>query len=157
MPLSWLMTSPLVRSAHVATNALHSLIYFAPETEQQLTAAGLKAGRMCYFAGRAAPMGAVGDGVVTATFYNFSPGLVARCIPQAWDLAQPDVVVGARFAAADAALARLLGPETIPSPGMVKLARLAREGAAACRREGLPLSAGHADLDWPEVPNLVMW
>ena len=35
MPLSWLMTSPLVRSAHVATNALHSLIYFVPETEQQ--------------------------------------------------------------------------------------------------------------------------
>ena len=72
------MTSSLVRSAHVATNALHSLIYFAPETEQQLTSVGLKPGRMCYFAGRAAPMGAVSGGVVTATFYNFSPGLVAR-------------------------------------------------------------------------------
>ena len=72
------MVSSLVRSAHVATNALHSLIYFAPETEQQLTSVGLEPGRMCYFAGRAAPMGAVGGGVVTATFYNFSPGLVAR-------------------------------------------------------------------------------
>jgi hypothetical protein len=151
------MAYPLVRSAHVATNALHSLIYFAPETEQQLTSTGLRPGRMCYFAGRAAPMGAVSGGVVTATFYNFSPGLVARCIPRAWDLAQPDAVVSARFAAADAALSRLLGPEIITSPDMVTLAVLAREAARVCRPEGRPLYAGHADLDWPEDPHLVMW
>ncbi len=151
------MAYPLVRGAHVATNALHSLIYFAPETEQQLTGAGLKPGRMCYFAGRAAPMGAVGGGVVTATFYNFSPGLVARCIPQAWDLAHPDAVVRARFAAADAALTRLLGPEIIASPDMITLAGLTREAARGCRPEGRPLYAGHADLDWPEPPHLVMW
>ena len=151
------MAYPLVRGAHVATNALHSLIYFAPETEQQLTGAGLKPGRMCYFAGRAAPMGAVGGGVVTATFYNFSPGLVARCIPQAWDLAHPDAVVRARFAAADAALTRLLGPEIIASPDMISLAGLTREAARGCRPEGRPLYAGHADLDWPDPPHLVMW
>src|SRR5580692_9335825 len=123
------MAFSLARSAHNATNSLHSLIYFAPETEQHLTSVGLRAGRMCYFAGRAAPMGAVSGGVVTATFYNFSPGLVARCIPQAWDLAHPGVVVSARFAAADAALTRLLGPEVITSPDMVTLAVLAREAA----------------------------
>jgi hypothetical protein len=151
------MTSSLIRSVHVATNALHSLIYFAPEAEQQLTSAGLKPGRMCYFAGRAAPMGAVSGGVVTATFYNFSPGLVARSIPQAWDLVRPDAVVSARFAAADAALTRLLGPEIIASPDLVTLAGLAREAARGCRPEGRPLYAGHADLDWPEAPHLVMW
>ena len=69
---------------------------------------------MCYFAGRAAPMGAVGSGVVTATFYNFSPALVARHIPPAWQLASPAALVAARFAAADAALTRLLGPESSP-------------------------------------------
>src|ERR1700727_2615108 len=116
------MVYPLVRGAHVATNALHSLIYFVPETEQQLTSVGLQAGRMCYFAGRAAPMGAVGAGVVTATFYNFSPGLVARSIPRAWDLASPEAVAGARLAAADAALARLLGPDVIASADMITLA-----------------------------------
>ena len=58
------MTKSLARRAHNATNALHSLIYFAPETEHHLTGAGRKPGRMCYFAGRAAPMGAVGGGVV---------------------------------------------------------------------------------------------
>ena len=77
---------------------------------------------MCYFAGRAAPMGAVSGGVVTATYYNFSPGLVARSIPRAWELARPDAIIGARFAAADAALTRLLGPDVIASPDMITLA-----------------------------------
>jgi hypothetical protein len=141
----------------VATNALHSLIYFVPETEQQLTSVGLKPGRMCYFAGRAAPLGPVGGGVVAATFYNFSPDLVARSIPQAWSLARPEAIVGARFAAADAALTRLLGPDVIASADLITLAELTREAATACRPEGRPLYAGHADLDWPDAPHLVMW
>ena len=57
------MTSPLARRAHNATNSLHSLIYFAPEAEEHFAALGLEPGRMCYFAGRAAPMGAVGSAV----------------------------------------------------------------------------------------------
>jgi hypothetical protein len=151
------MAFSLARSAHNATNSLHSLIYFVPETEQQLTSVGLRAGRMCYFAGRAAPMGAVGGGVVTATFYNFSPHLVARSIPLAWELASPETVIGARLAAADAALARLLGPDVIASADMVTMAALLRDAAGACGAEGRPLYAGHAGLDWPEAPHLVMW
>jgi hypothetical protein len=153
------MAFPLARSVHNATNSLHSLIYFAPELEQQLTSVGLRPGRMCYFAGRAAPMGAVGSGVVTATFYNFSPSLVARSIPAAWELASPEVVIGARFAAAGAALTRLLGPDVTASADMVMLAALLREAASACSAEGRPLYAGHADLDWPDAdaPHLVMW
>jgi hypothetical protein len=151
------MTNALARAAHTATNSLHALIYFVPETEQQLTGTGLKPGRMCYFAGRAAPMGAVGSGVVTATFYNFSPGLVAHNIPRAWELASPAAVTAARLAAADAALRRLLGPEVITSPDLRTLAGLTREAAGACRAEGCPLYAAHADLPWPGDPHLVMW
>jgi len=152
------MTSPLVRRAHHATNSLHSLIYFAPEAEQHLTAAGLEPGRMGYFASRAAPMGAVGAGVVTATFYNFSPALVAAAIPRAWELASPAVLIDARFAAADAALGRLLGPELIASADMKSLATLVREAASACGAEGRPLYAGHAELAWPDgQPHLEAW
>jgi hypothetical protein len=151
------MASSLARRGHNATNLLHSLIYFVPETEQQLTGAGLRAGRMCYFAGRAAPMGAVGSGVVTAAFYNFSPGLVARSIPAAWELASPDAVASARLAAADAALTRLLGPDVIASADMITLAALLRDAVSACGAEGRPLYAGHADLAWPDAPHLVMW
>jgi hypothetical protein len=151
------MTSPLVRRAHDATNSLHSLVYFAPETEQQLTGVGLEGGRMCYFAGRSAPMGAVGAGVVAATFYNFSPALVARCIPRAWELASPATVIDARFAAADAALRRLLGPDLIASADMTTMAGLVREAASGCSIEGRPLYAGHAELDWPSAPHLEVW
>lgn len=151
------MASPLARRANNATNALHSLIYFAPETAERLTALGLEPDRMCYFAGRAAPMGAVGAGVVTATFYNFSPELVARCIPAAWALASPAAIIEARFAAADAALRRMLGEDVIASPQMTRFAELTREAAAGCTPEGRPLYAAHADLDWPGEPHLVMW
>jgi hypothetical protein len=82
---------------------------------------------------------------------------VAHCIPRAWELARPDVVIAARFAAADAALTRLLGPDVIASQDMITMAELTREAAAACRPEGRPLYAGHADLAWPDAPHLVMW
>ncbi len=151
------MTSPLVRRAHNATNALHSLIYFAPEAEERLVATGLKPGRMCYFAGRSAPMGAVGGGVVAAAFYNFNPALVASCIPAAWGLASPAAIIDARFAAADVVLTRLLGPGGIASADLTVISGLVREAAGACRAEGRPLFAGHADLSWPDAPHVVLW
>jgi hypothetical protein len=150
------MASPLVRRAHNATNSLHSLIYFAPEPEAQFAALGLEPGRMSYFAGRAAPMGAVGPGVVTATFYNFSPALVARCIPRAWALASPAAIVAARFAAVDVVLRRLLG-DLADSPELAKMSGLLREAASACTPEGRPLYAGHADLGWPDGPLPQFW
>ena len=151
------MASSLTRSAYNATNSLHSLIYFAPETEHYLTGVGLRGNRMCYFAGRAAPMGAVGASVVAATFYNFNPALVARAIPAAWQLATPAAIIEARLVAVDAALTRLLGEDAIASDDMRTLAGLAREAAGACAPEGRPLYAGNADLDWPDAPHLVMW
>jgi hypothetical protein len=151
------MASSLVRSVHNATNSLHGLIYFAPETEHYLTGVGLRGNRMCYFAGRAAPMGAVGAGVVAATFYNFNPALVARSIPEAWELATPATVIDARYVAVDAALTRLLGEDVIASADMLTLAGLVREAAGYCTPEGRPLYAGNADLSWPDAPHLVMW
>ena len=99
--------------AHRATEPLHAMVYFAPETEAHLTAAGLRPGRMCYFAARSAAMGAVSAGVTAATFYNFNPELVARHLPRAWALATPAAVVAARYAAADEVMARLLGPSVL--------------------------------------------
>jgi hypothetical protein len=146
----------LAGRAHRAVEPLHNHVYFAPETEQHLTAAGLRPGRMCYFAGRSAPMGAVGPGVVTATFSDFAPGLVARHIPRAWTLASPEQVVRARLAAATASLTRLLG-DAASGPEVAELAGLVREACAALGPEGRPLYAGHADLPWPEQPLPALW
>src|SRR4051794_7048664 len=146
-----------VARAHRAVEPLHNHLYFAPEQDEHLTAVGLRPGRMCYFAGRSAPMGAVGPGVVAATFYNFSPSLIARHIPRAWTLATPERVVAARFDAARASLTRLLGPEVAGSAEVAELAGLLREACSVLTPEGRPLYAGHADLPWPEEPLLQLW
>jgi hypothetical protein len=147
----------LVARAHRAVEPLHSQLYFAPEHDALFGRLGLKPGRMSYFAGRAAAMGAVGAGVVTATFYNFSPSLVAHMIPRAWTLASPEQVLAARLDAARASLTRLLGEQATGSPEVAELAGLLREACDVLTPEGRALYAGHADLPWPEDPLLVLW
>ena len=146
----------LVARTHRRLEPLHSHVYFAPETEQHLTAAGLRPGRMCYFGGRAAAMGAVGPGVVTATFYNFAPSIVARHVPRAWTLASPEQVLTARHDAARASLTRLLGDD-VPVGELAELAELLQQACTALTPEGRPLYAAHADLPWPADPVLQVW
>jgi hypothetical protein len=147
----------MVARAHRAIEPLHAHLYFAPEHDERFSGLGLKPGRMSYFAGRAAPMGAVGAGVVTATFYNFSPSLVAHMIPRAWTLASPEQVLAARLDAARGSLTRLLGDEVPNSAEVAELADLLRQACEVLTPEGRPLYAGHADLPWPEEPLLALW
>lgn len=156
-PVTTQLADGVAARAHRATESLHALIYFADDAERELVAAGLEPGRMAYFAGRSAPMGAVPAAVTTATFVNFNPDLVARHIPRAWTLATPEAVVAARWRGADRALRRLLGDEVLGSAELDELALLAREATSALRPEGRPLYAAHAGLDWPDAPHLQLW
>jgi hypothetical protein len=133
------------------------MIYFVPEAGEEYDAIGLEP-EMSYFASRAAAMGAVGAGTVIATFFNFDPRVVHVALPAAWERATPAAVLAARFRAADRALRRILG-EAVASSEMEEAAGLARAAAeeAGRRREGRPLFAAHADLDWPTEPHLVLW
>jgi hypothetical protein len=145
----------LAARAHRSLEPLHSHHYFSPEHEEHLAATGLRPGRMTYFAGRAAPMGAVGPGVVVATFYNFSPSLVARHVPRCWTLASPEAVVAARWASATASLTRLLGDT--PTEQVAELGDLLAEACTALTPEARPLYAGHADVPWPTDPVGRLW
>ncbi|MDX6351436.1 MAG: hypothetical protein QOF84_6226 [Streptomyces sp.] len=145
------------RRCYTVVNPLHSAVYFAPEHDDELAALGLKRGSMAYFAGRAAPLGAVGAGAVTATFYNFSRDLVARCVPAAWEIASPEAVLAARQRAVDSVLTRLLGAEVVASPEVAEAAGLALRAAEACGREARALYSGNADLPVPEQPHLALW
>lgn len=145
----------LAARAHRSVEPLHSHHYFSPEHEEQLAATGLRPGRMAYFAGRAAPMGAVGPGAVVATFYNFSPTLVARHVPRCWTLATPEAVVAARWASGTASLTRLLGDT--PTEQVAELGDLLAEACTVLAPEGRPLYAGHADLPWPTDPVGRLW
>ena len=144
--------------AHRAVEPLHNHVYFSPEQDEYLTAVGLRPGRMCYFAGRAAAMGAVGPGTVVATFANFAPALVARHVPRAWTLASPEQVLAARLDGARASLTRLLGgADAAAAPEVAELADLLREACSALTPEGRPLYAAHADRPWPEEPVPALW
>ncbi|HET8913250.1 MAG TPA: hypothetical protein VFN23_17370 [Ktedonobacteraceae bacterium] len=144
------------REAWKTMEPYHGMLYFSPEARDAFKAAGLKGYWMGYFASRAAALGAASANLVTATFYNFHPRMVARAIPDAWKFASPERVLVARYQAADAVLRRLLG-DLIVSPEMSEAASLAREATLGCDIAGRPLFAAHAALDWPTEPHLVLW
>src|SRR5438309_11141362 len=106
----------------------HAVTYFSDESRQAFKDAGLRGFWMGYFAGRAAPMGPVGPGVVTATFFGFRHSMVARALPDAWTFASVTEVLTARMAGADRALRRLLG-DAVESNAVVEAAGLARAAA----------------------------
>lgn len=145
-----------VRRCHHPVNLLHSSVYFSPEFGEELAGAGVADPHAAYFAGRAAAMGAVGAGVVAATFYNFNPALIARHLPAVWDTASPADVLAARLRAADRTLRRLLG-DAVDSADMAEAAELALHATEACTRHARPLYAAHADLPVPDAPHLAYW
>ncbi|MFP8964330.1 SCO6745 family protein [Streptomyces nanhaiensis] len=145
------------RRCHNAVNPLHSALYFAPDLARELAPYGIEDPSAVYFAGRAAALGRVGPGVVTATFHNFHHALVARHLPAVWELAAPETVLAARLRAADSMLRRLLGEEAVASEEMAEAAELALRAAEGCVRPGRPLYAALADLPVPEAPHLALW
>jgi hypothetical protein len=140
-----------------ALEPVHAVVYFAPESQAACEALGTKGYWSSYFALRAAPLGAAPAEVVTAHFYNFHPGLVARSVPHVWTLASPERFLAVRLDAVDAALRRLLGPELVASPEVAEAAAIARDAALAAPTAGRALGAANAALPWPEAPHLALW
>jgi hypothetical protein len=150
------MDAVIARKMWRTLEPYHGMIYFTPRATEAYERLGIT-GRAGYFASRSAAMGAVTAEVVTATFFNFNPEIVASAIPHAWDIAAPTAIVDARYAAADIALRELLGDGVLTSPEMEEAATLARQAADACVPDGRPLFAGHASIAWPEAPHMVLW
>lgn len=136
--------------------ALHALMFFAPETRAATDALGLKGGWMSYFGCRAAPLGPVSPEVVTAIFYGFHPRFVERAIPDAWSYAEPSALLDARLTAMDVALRRVLG-DAIDGEEMHRAASLAAAAVRSADFSGRPLGAANAALPDPELPHLRLW
>ncbi|WP_437014203.1 SCO6745 family protein [Streptomyces sp. enrichment culture] len=145
------------RRCHNALNTLHSTLYFSPDLFRELGELGITDPRAVNFAARAAALGPVGAGTVTAAFYNYKHELVARHVPAVWRSAAPEQVLAARLRAVDATLRRLLGEEAVASEEMAQAARLALRAAEGCSRSARPLYSAHADLPVPEEPHLALW
>ncbi|MFK0155912.1 hypothetical protein ACIQVL_43735 [Streptomyces sp. NPDC090499] len=145
------------RRCHTLLNSLHASHFFSPELAEELAALGVTHPRAVNFAVRAAALGPVGAGTVTATFYNYKYELVARHVPAVWETASPKDVLAARVRAVDASMRRLLGADAVASDRMAEAARLALRATEACSRSGRPLYAAHADLPVPQEPHLAYW
>jgi hypothetical protein len=147
------------RSLHKVVEPLHTLLYFVPEARERYAEAGINGGMRAYFASRSAAFGQVPADVVVATFYNFSPAIVAKAIPSVWETTTPEQVLAARLDIVDAALTRMLGSDVLRSDELAEAAALAREAAEAASTEivGRPLFAAHVSLPWPEPAHLQLW
>lgn len=135
---------------------IHALTYFAPESHGAFEAAGLRGFWRGYFAGRAAPLGAVDANVVVATFFGFHPDFVRRAVPQIWATTTPARAIDARREGARAALRRLAGVTLTTHATRVAVGRL-REAIERTSVAGLPLFAANAELDWPGDPVGDLW
>ncbi|RMI34398.1 hypothetical protein EBN03_05910 [Nocardia stercoris] len=133
---------------------LHSVTYFEPGCIAANKDAGLRGYWMGYFAARSAPLGAAGPELVTATFFNFSPAMVARALPDAWGFADPDTVLEVRQRAAAAAL-RAMAPE-IAAAADAALPAL-RAAVASAPSGGRPLFAANREVANPADPVEELW
>ncbi|NND76475.1 MAG: hypothetical protein HKN44_15870 [Ilumatobacter sp.] len=152
------MDAHVARTTWRTVEPIHGAIYFVPEAAEEYAAVGLDDRMQGYFASRSAAMGPVGAEVVSATFFNFDPGLVRRSMDGVWDIADPATVLAARRRAADRMIRRL-APGAVDDDLIAEAATIATAAARAAsdHLEGRPLFAGHVGLDWPDEPHLALW
>ncbi|MET8910885.1 hypothetical protein [Micromonospora sp. NPDC004551] len=152
------MELAMVRQMWQLIEPVHALVYYAPELTEEVAALGLPTGERWpgYFALRSAPLGAAGPHLVAATYYSFSPRMVAEYVPAVWATADPAKVLAARLSGVDRALRALLG-DRVESAELAEAAALARRAVRAADLGGRPLAAANADLPWPDAPHLALW
>ena len=132
--------------------AVHDVVYFAPDTKQRYEALGLKGYWMGYMASRSAAVGTPAPELVVALFQGFAPRMVARALPDAWSMASRDDVLRTRYDLARDALA--------PALADVDAGRLAKELSAITHGidfAGKPLAAAHSSLPEPDDDAGRLW
>jgi hypothetical protein len=132
---------------------VHAVTYFSPESRAAFDGLGYRGFWMGYFAGRSAPLGVVPTEVVSAMFYNFAPGRVAKALPAAWEVAPPGSALRAREDSAVATLRRY----GLTDDGVRPAADLAAKAARHAPLDGRPLFAANAALPWPFEPLATLW
>ena len=135
---------------------VHTVIYFAPEAQAAFEAAGVRGFWRGYFAGRAAPIGAVGAPPVIAAFFTFAPSMVSRAVPGVWELITPEDALRVRSAGAVASLRRLVGGGSVPA-GAVAAADLLSGVTERLDWAGRPLGGPNAALPIPDEPLARLW
>jgi hypothetical protein len=161
-------TAAAARRMWTLFEPVHVVTYFAPEARQGFEEAGLRGFWRGYFAGRAAPIGAVDAPPVIAAFFSFAPPFVRRALPAVWGMVSPEQALAARTAGAVAAIRRLVaegdgaGADGAGAgAGAVGALSAAADLLAAATEEldmaGRPLGAPNAALPLPDDPAARLW
>jgi hypothetical protein len=133
---------------------IHAVTYFAPECRGAAKSAGLPGFWMGYFGARAAPLGPVGPGVVSALFFNFHPAMVARSVPDVWSFAEPSELLRLRRAAAAEALRlRIPWVESLAAAVEPVLDRV----VAGANGSGRALFSANRQVGRPDDPVEALW
>ena len=85
---------------------------------------------------------------MTAAFYNFHPGMVARAVPGCWDVVAPETLCRVRAIAAAGALSEVCRVEA--RSDLVAALPLLRRAAAACDAAGRVMAGANRSL-WPVI------
>ncbi len=143
----------LTRAMWTLFEPIHAVSYFAPEARQAFAEIGLTRYWDGYFAGRAAPLGAVTSAPVVAVFAGFSPALANRALPAAWSTASIDQVLKARLKGAANTVRRVFPDADVIAQAAAALA----EAADRVDTLGRPLAAANAALSRPADPYEKLW
>jgi hypothetical protein len=132
--------------------AIHDVVYFAPDVKQRYEAIGLKGYWMGYVASRSAALGTPPPELVIATFHGFAPTMVKRSLPAAWSLASRDDILKTRFGLArDALEPALKDADTAAiAKGLVAI-------VDGLNLAGKPLAAAHAAVPRPDDDAGLLW
>lgn len=149
------MDASISQRLHQVIQPVHSFIYFAPEAANAYAALGYTTGRG-YFAGRGAALGPVAAEVITATFFNFCPSIVAAATPVGWTRADTDAIQHARFRAVRAALDRL-APDALSEDQVAEATEICHRICDTIGYEGKPLAAGNRAVALPADPLVALW
>jgi hypothetical protein len=144
----------LVRQMWKLLEPVHAIVYYAPEVFARSEKLGFDVSTRwpSYFPLRAAPLGAVGPELVSATFYSFNPAMVREHIPAAWRITTPQDVLTARLEGVGEALRKLVGDQDL-----TEIVGLTKRLVDATNTSARPLGAANADLPWPDEPHLALW
>lgn len=148
------MDSSIVHDVHMAINLVHRFIYFVPEAAEEYAEIGVT-GRGGYFASRVAPLGAVPDQVIVATFFNFHPRAVRAAMPGVWEAASPAALQAARFRAVRRAIDRV--GVNLSADVIAEARSIIDPVVAGLDLAGKPLAAANASVALPEDPMVALW
>jgi hypothetical protein len=143
----------LARALWTLFEPIHAVTYFSAEAREAFAAVGLTRYWDGYFAGRSAPLGAVGGAPVVAIFSGFSPAFANRALPAAWQVASPERVLEARSVGSAATLRAMVPDEDAVARAAEALTNI----AARVDTVGRPLAAANVALPAETDPYRALW